>query len=251
MSGDGFDFVGGNQENSGASAPAGTGGDALGKVWGGLKGAFGGAVSDVKRVAGNTADVLKEGAGISNSAPVASAEKAPEQEQRVYRINQAIRERIKSFDAEALAGPYVDGTAQLSRKTRETAVGLGNRELQKVTSGIPVLGDVFRSSGNNAQASSAREAQIAQLVINADKTADRADELRANGKSREADNLMKQALSQADNADRTYQKVFGGDGIEKRHTERALESGVGNAVTRELNKIQPGGLPGFLNKLIP
>lgn len=220
----------------------------LDRIFGTLKHAFTSAARDVAHMGGVAVDVAKHEVGMDSSATKPAA--TPEQDARKPGvIHPAIRARIDNFDAEDLAGPYVTGEAQLGRNVRGMVTGRINQEMQRITSGIPILGDFARSAGNNMHAKGQREAQIAEIVVKADELADKADKLRSEGRGREADAMMNRALNLADRADSTYGKVFGENSVESRHTQRAVESSVGNAVTDVLNKVQPGGLAGFIRDL--
>jgi hypothetical protein len=227
-------------------------------VGGGIGQAAKGVWGDVTRTAGNTAAVVSEGFGLS-AAPATNTATAPATSSKLHpKVVALINQKLPPAEAQKLvdiADPYVAepgqlSSGQLSRKTRETGTSILNREIQKRTGDIPVVGGVLRSSGNNAQASPAREAQMAQMVINANNAAIKADEYESQGNRRAAEAQMRTASGQIDAATRAYAQVFGGsNSLEKRHTGRALESGVYNETTRQLNKVQPGGLPGLLDKV--
>jgi hypothetical protein len=251
--GEGFDFSGGSQEEkkaSAASAPesGNSGPSVLGKIWGGISSAGSAVVQDVKRVGGATVGAVtgeNPSASTEASGPAHSSKLNP-------RVVDAINNKLSPADAQKLIDMtegYVDGSAQLGRKARETITGIGNRELQKATKGIPVVGEVFRSAGNNTGASSAREAQIAQMIVNANKAANKADEFDKAGNDRAESAQVRTMSSQVDAATRAYTNVFGANSLEQKHIHNAEQGAIYNETTRVLNKVQPGGLPGFLDKV--
>lgn len=224
----------------------------LDRLWGTLKRTFTGVAGDIGHTAGVAADVARNEVGIdTTSAPSSAPANQPAESSRKSGvIHPAIRDRIQNFDAENLAGPYVTGEAQLGRNLRGAVNGRINQEMQRITSGIPILGDFARSAGNNMQSIERRQAMIAEMVIKADELADKADALRAAGKTREADATMNRALGMADRADDRHQTIFGNNGLESRHGQNAVNGAIFNETTNWLNKnIQQGGLPGFIRGL--
>jgi hypothetical protein len=234
-----------------STALGGAGCATVEQAGGGIKQAATGAWGDVTRVAGATVNGVSGGASSSqdnNSASAAPAQSSVLNPGVVALINQ----KLAPSDAQKLvdiAEPYVTGSGQLSRQTRRTITGIGNRELQGATKDIPVLRDVARSAGNNTAASEARQAQIAQMVVNANNAAIKADQYRSAGNARAADSQMRTAASQVDAATRAYTNVFGANSLEEKHIGNAYKGGIYNETTRQLNKVQPGGLPGFLDKV--